>query len=87
MNQLLSGRKYTSLPVEELMASQLQNPGNQLPRELLSDRDHQTLLLIASGKTVSHIAEELCLGISTISTYRGRIPEKMGLKNNAELIH
>ena len=58
---------------------------NKEPHELLSDREYQTLLLIASGKTVTEIAEILCLSTPTISTYRARILEKMKLKNNAEL--
>jgi two-component system, NarL family, invasion response regulator UvrY len=52
---------------------------------LLSDREYQTLLLIASGKTVSEIAEMLCLSTPTISTYRARMLQKMKLKDNAEL--
>ncbi len=87
MHQLLSGRKYITLPVAELMASQLENPENRAPHELLSDREYQILLLIASGFTISQIAIQLSLGISTISTYRARILEKMGFKNNAELTH
>jgi DNA-binding NarL/FixJ family response regulator len=87
VHQLLAGRKYITLPVAELMASQLQNPSAQAPHELLSDREYQTLLLIASGKSISQIAEELSLGVSTVSTYRVRILDKMGMKNNAELTH
>ena len=87
VHQVLSGRKYITLSVAELMASQLQYPESQAPHELLSDREYQTMLMIASGKTVSQIAEELSLGVSTISTYRMRILEKTGLKNNAELTH
>jgi len=87
IHQLLAGRKYITLPVAELMASQLENPGTQAPHESLSDREYQTLLLIASGKTVSKIANELSLSVSTISTYRLRILEKMGLKNNSELTY
>lgn len=87
VHQLLAGRKYITLPVAELMASQLQNPSGQAPHESLSDREYQTLLLIASGKSISQIAEDLSLGVSTVSTYRVRILEKMGLKNNAELTH
>jgi DNA-binding CsgD family transcriptional regulator len=55
------------------------------PHELLSDREYQTLLLIASGKTVSEIADQLFLSKPTVSTYRARILEKMKLKNNAEM--
>ena len=56
-------------------------------QELLSDREFQVLRLIASGKIVSEIARELSLSVKTISTYRTRILEKMGLRNNAELMH
>lgn len=87
IHQLLAGRKYISHSVAELMVSQLDNPENKPPHELLSDREYQTLLLLASGKTVSQIADELSLGISTISTYRVRILEKMAIRNNAELTH
>ncbi len=87
MHQLLSGRKYITLQVAELMVSQLDNPENKAPHEFLSDREYQTLLLISSGLTISQIASQLSLGVSTISTYRARILEKMGLKNNAELTH
>ena len=87
VHQLLQGRKYITLSVAELMASQLENPDNKAPHELLSDREYQTLLLIASGRTISQIAADLSLGVPTISTYRTRILEKMNLKNNAELTH
>ena len=85
VRQLLAGRKYITSSVAELMASKLQYPDNYDPHEILSDREYQTMLMLAAGKSVSQIAEELSLGISTISTYRVRILEKMGLKNNAEL--
>lgn len=85
VHQLLAGRKYITHSVAELMASKLQYPDNYDPHEILSDREYQTMLMLAGGKSVSQIAEELSLGISTVSTYRVRILEKMGLKNNAEL--
>jgi two-component system invasion response regulator UvrY len=53
--------------------------------ETLSDREYQVFYMIASGKTVSEIAEELNLSVKTISTYRARILEKMNMKTNAEL--
>ncbi len=55
------------------------------PHELLSDREYQVMLMIASGKTVSAIADELFLSVKTISTYRTHILEKMRMKNNAEI--
>ena len=68
-----------------LMASQLTTPGEGQVHELLSDREYETFLLLAAGKTVSEIASQLSLGIPTISTYRSRVLEKMQMKNNAEL--
>ena len=57
------------------------------PHETLSDREYQIMLLIASGKTVTEIAETLSLSIKTVSTYRSRILEKMRMKNSAELTY
>ena len=54
--------------------------------ELLSDREFQVLRMIASGKSVKEIAEELSLSVKTVSTYRARILEKMGMKTTVELI-
>ena len=85
INTIFSGKKYISSKVSEQLVSQLENPGNKYPHELLSDREYQTLLLIASGKTVTEIAEELSLSHPTISTYRARILVKMNMKNNAEI--
>ena len=84
IEQILSGRKYVSPSVAQQLVNQLDSPGED-PHDRLSDREYQTLLLIASGKTVSEISNQLSLSISTISTYRARILEKMGLKTNAEL--
>jgi DNA-binding NarL/FixJ family response regulator len=58
----------------------------QAPHDLLSDREFEVMRLLASGKTVSEVAESLHLGTTTVSTYRTRILEKLHLKNNAELM-
>ena len=82
IHKVLSGRKYITSSVAEILAeSSTEKP----PYELLSDREMQVLQLIASGKTVSEIAEEISLSVNTISTYRTRILEKLNLNNNAEL--
>lgn len=86
IHQLLNGKKYITPAVAEQLVGQLENPDNKAPHELLSDRELQTLLLFAKGKTVSEIARELSLSIPTISTYRQRLLEKMNLKNNAALV-
>lgn len=85
INIILTGKKFISPKVAEQLALQLQNPGSKLPHELLSDREYQTLILIAKGRTLTQIADEISLSVNTISTYRARIMEKMGMKTNAEL--
>ncbi|MFL5762742.1 MAG: response regulator [Bacteroidia bacterium] len=86
INKVLSGKKYITPAIAEQMAEQLDNPLNKKPHELLSNRELQTTVLLASGKTVSEIAKQLSLSVATISTYRSRILEKMSLKNNADLM-
>lgn len=85
INHIMLGKKYITASLAEQLATQIENPTNKAPHELLSDREYQTLLLIAKGKTVSQIAEVLSLGVPTISTYRSRILEKTGMKSSAEL--
>jgi DNA-binding NarL/FixJ family response regulator len=85
LKQLLAGEKYISTSVGEHLAVVVKSGADQLPHEILSDREFQVLRLIAAGKTSKEIAEDLALSAATISTYRARILEKMRLKNNAEL--
>jgi len=85
INQIINGRKYVSEMLSEKLLSLYEKDTEKEPHELLSTREYQTMLLIASGKTVSEIAEMLSLSTPTISTYRARILEKMKIKNNAEL--
>lgn len=82
---ILGGKKYITQEVAEKLASRLDDDMGKEKHELISDRELQVLKLIASGKTVSMIAEELSLSVATVSTYRSRLLEKMNLKNNAEL--
>lgn len=86
INTILTGRKYITPRIAEQLIIQLQNPDNKAPHEHLSDREYQTLLLFAKGKTVSEIAEELSLSVHTISTFRARVLEKMGMKTTAEAV-
>jgi DNA-binding NarL/FixJ family response regulator len=85
LNAIFLGKKYITPTVAELLAAQLEKNENTTPHEMLSDREFQTFLKIASGKPVSEIAQELSLSVPTICTYRARIIEKTGLKNNAEI--
>ncbi|MHB8261375.1 MAG: response regulator [Bacteroidia bacterium] len=87
VNNILSGKKYISSEISEKLAESIDEDKTKEPHELLSDRELDILKLIASGKTVSIIADELSISVSTVSTYRSRILEKMKLKNNSELTH
>lgn len=87
IKKVVGGGRYISPSLAERMASYLAIDVRQAPHERLSDREFLILRLIGSGKQVGQIGKELCLSVSTISTYRKRILEKMDLKNNAELTH
>ncbi|GGE84950.1 response regulator [Massilia psychrophila] len=87
IRQVAAGQKYVSAALAQELASQLGDGYDGAPHEALSDREYQTLTMIASGKTVSAIAEELSLSVKTISEYRSRLLVKMKLKNSAELTH
>lgn len=87
IRQVAAGQKYVSAALAQELASQLGDDHETAPHESLSDREYQTLTMIASGKTVSAIAQELSLSVKTISEYRARLLVKMKLKNSAELTH
>ena len=80
-----AGRKYISSDLAAKLAFNLDVDIKKEPHEILSDREYQVLCTIASGKTISEIADQFSLSVKTISTYRSRILEKMQLKNTAEL--
>lgn len=87
VRKVTGGGRYVSPAVAELLAASVGGDPTRLLHENLSDREYQVLCLIASGKTVGQIAGELALSVKTISTYRARVLEKMGMKTNAELTH
>ena len=81
------GRKYITTSLAEKLAFDLEIDSEKPLHETLSDREYEVMCKIASGKTIKEIAEELFLSVKTISTYRSRILEKMGMKNNTQLVH
>jgi len=87
VKKVVSGGRYVSPALAEKMAAYLAIDVQTAPHERLSDREFVVLRLIASGKTVSAIAQELSLSVKTVSTYRTRILEKTGMQNSAELTH
>ncbi len=87
VRRVLSGKKYLTESLAETLAGYVEAQGRVPPHAALSDREFQVLRMLASGKSLSEIAEELALSVKTISTYRARILEKMNMRSNAELIH
>ncbi|THC39979.1 response regulator transcription factor [Massilia sp. Mn16-1_5] len=87
IRQVASGQKYVSATLAQALASQVGADHEAPPHDSLSDREFQTLTMIASGKTVSEIARELSLSVKTVSEYRARLLAKMNLKTSAELTH
>ena len=87
IHKVAGGHRYVSPALAEKLVFDLERGTDVPPHETLSDREFEVLRLIASGKTVGEIAEILSLSDKTISTYRARILEKMGMKTNAELTH
>jgi DNA-binding NarL/FixJ family response regulator len=85
IRKVCGGGKYISPLLAEQLAVRLDSDEPRPPHEFLSDREYQVMCLIASGKRVGDVAKELSLSVKTISTYRLRILEKMGLRTNAEL--
>jgi two-component system invasion response regulator UvrY len=87
INRVIAGKKYVSVAFAEKLAANLEKGVNDAPpHKRLSDREYEVLLLIASGNSLSEIAEQLSLSVKTISTYRSRILEKTDLHSNADLV-
>jgi two-component system, NarL family, invasion response regulator UvrY len=87
IRKVVRGGKYISPAVADKLVYESDSHSSKALHESLSDREYQVLCMIASGKTVTTIAEELRLSAKTISTYRVRILEKLDMKNNAEMTH
>jgi DNA-binding NarL/FixJ family response regulator len=87
LRKIHSGGKYVSPTLAERLALTVERGFEGPPHERLSTREFQVMVLLAEGKTVTEIGYELHLSVKTISTYRGRILEKLGMKSNAELMH
>ena len=81
------GKRHITPAVADLLAQQLGKKGTAAPHEDLSEREFQVFLKLAKGETASRIAEELSLSVKTVSTYRTRLMEKMGLSSNSDLTY
>lgn len=81
------GKRYISSTVAQLLAQTFEREGEGAPHEQLSEREFQVFLKLAQGRSVGDVAEDLSLSVKTISTYRTRLLEKMGLETNSDLTY
>jgi two-component system invasion response regulator UvrY len=86
VRNVLAGRRYVSPSLAERLAGEIGLAPGRAPHELLSDREFQVFRFLAMGKTVTASAEALGLSVPTVSTYRTRILEKMGMSENSDLV-
>lgn len=87
IRKVAQGGKYISASLSEKLATYLETDAEKPLHEQLSDREYQVVLMIAAGKTVGQIADDLALSVKTISTNRTRALRKMGMNNNSELTY
>ena len=86
IRKVFNGGKYISSALTDKLVTGLNKDKEQFLHESLTDREFQVFRLLATGKKLKELADELCLSINTISTYRSRILQKMDLKSNADVI-
>ena len=85
VRKVVAGGRYVSPKLAERLAVMIDRDAEQPPHDQLSEREFQVFRLLASGRAVSQVAEDLHLSVKTVSTYRARVLEKMNLSTNAEL--
>jgi DNA-binding NarL/FixJ family response regulator len=87
VRMLARGRRYITPGVAERLADALGTPADQPAHMQLSERELQVFLRLAQGQTVGQLAESLHLSVKTVSTYRGRIMDKLQLTSNSDLTY
>jgi DNA-binding NarL/FixJ family response regulator len=86
IRKVFNGGKYISSALTDRLVTNLNRDHERPLHESLTDREFQVFCLLATGKKLKEIADELCLSINTISTYRSRILQKMDMSSNADVI-
>lgn len=87
IRHVISGKKYITEMLAEQLLNYLVGESQELLHQSLSNREYQTLCLMASGKSLTEISEIMLISPKTVSVYRARMLEKMGFRNNAEAVH
>ena len=85
IKRVISGKRYITEAVAEKLANIIDHDENKPPHQYLSDREFAVFKLLATGKSLTEIAETMILSVTTVSTYRSRILVKMGMKSNADM--
>jgi DNA-binding NarL/FixJ family response regulator len=85
VSEVMAGRCYLTPSVAQRLAKEVAHPSDKPVHEKLSDREYQVMKMLATGKTVKEVAAELSLSVKTVSTYRTRILEKLGLVSNVDI--
>jgi DNA-binding NarL/FixJ family response regulator len=83
--KVLGGGRYVGPNLAEKLVTRFDEPADKLPHELLSDREHEVMRMIAAGVSLTEIGDRLHVSAKTVSSYRARLMEKMGIKSNAEI--
>lgn len=86
IRKIMSGGRYISAALADHLVSNLDKEPGKFPHETLSNREFEIFRLIAKGKSVGQIAEELILSVNTVTSYRSRMMEKMNFSSNAEIV-
>jgi DNA-binding NarL/FixJ family response regulator len=86
IKKIIGGGKYLTPSCAENIVFHSNHSPNGIPHKILSDREYQIMLMLANGKPLSKIADELALSVKTVSTYRMRLLHKLGMDSNAQLI-
>ena len=86
IEHILTGKRYITPDIAEMLADAYGEDIDKSPHELLSDREFEVLKLIAAGVSITEVAEQLMLSVNTVSTYRARILEKMHMHTTADMI-
>src|SRR5450830_83719 len=87
INTILRGHKYISYGVAELLTTDRDTDTQKPLHETLSEREYEIFYKLGQGEGVTKIADELCLSVKTVSTYRSRVLQKMNMANNADIIY
>lgn len=85
LKAIIKGEKYITIRVANVLAENIRSPQSSHPHQLLSDREYQILILVAQGKSLTEIANNIFLSVKTVSTYKNRILKKMNMKTNTEI--